>query len=120
MLYHLYSEHAPDGCLPEPLDVAVWCDMFVTRAEESALGIENTVTIAYRRMNGIPDSDDLPQPLLVEVGKRRRSDSTSTAVPANTKRRARFNGPDIQDSEEVGEENEDEVEHLIEPEEHNV
>jgi hypothetical protein len=99
MVYHLYSEHAPDGCLPTSLDIHIWCDMFITKQEEDSMGIEEARTEAFREQYRIPDSDDLPLPADVqtEASKRPRSDSTSTMVSSKGKQRARCEEPSIEE-----------------------
>jgi hypothetical protein len=52
----LISEHSKNGIIPEiPGELLV--NMFIHKAEEEALGIDQNATERYRRDNQIPDSD---------------------------------------------------------------
>ena len=55
-LYHLISEHSNNGILPEiPGELLV--KIFIHRAEEEALGVDQNATEKYRKDNQTPDSD---------------------------------------------------------------
>jgi hypothetical protein len=71
-LYHLISEHSNSGIFPEiPGELLV--KMFIDKAEEKALGIDQNATEKYRRDNQIPDSDGFAM-----INKRGRSETMST------------------------------------------
>ena len=54
--------------------------IFVTKEEERALGIQEQVTTSWRKQNNIPDSDGFEAYLEdPQVDKRNRSDTVSTA-----------------------------------------
>src|ERR1700683_3522840 len=74
-LYHLISEHSSDGIIPEiPGELLV--KMFIHRAEEEVLGIDQNATEMYRRDNQIPDSDGFA--MVMPKEKRCRSETMST------------------------------------------
>ena len=74
-LYHLISEHSSDGIIPEiPGELLV--KMFIHRAEEEVLGIDQNATEMYRRDNQIPDSDAFA--MVMPKEKRCRSETMST------------------------------------------
>jgi hypothetical protein len=55
-LYHLISEDSDNGSILEiPGELLV--KMFIHKAEEEALGMDQDATERYRRDNQIPDSD---------------------------------------------------------------
>ena len=71
-LYHLISEHSNNGTIPgEPL-----VKMFIHKAGEEALGINQNATEKYRRDNQIPDSDGFA--MIMPRDKRGRSETMST------------------------------------------
>ena len=72
-LYHLISEHSSNGIIPEiPGELLV---MFIHKAEEEALGIDQKATERYRMDNQIPDSDGFP--MIMPRDKRGRSETMS-------------------------------------------
>ena len=74
-LYHLISEHSNNGIIPEiPGELLV--KMFIHKAEEEALGIDQNATEKYRRDNQIPDSDGFA--MIMPRDKRGRSETMST------------------------------------------
>jgi len=74
-LYHLISEHSSNGIIPEiPGELLV--KMFIHKAEEEALGIDQKATERYRRDNQIPDSDGFA--MIMPRDKRGRSETMST------------------------------------------
>ena len=74
-LYHLISEHSNNGIIPEiPGELLV--KMFIHKAEEEALGIDQNATEKYRRDNQIPDSVGFA--MIMPRDKRGRSETMST------------------------------------------
>ena len=74
-LYHLTSEHSRNGIIPEiPGELLV--KMFIHKAEEEVLGIDQKATERYRRDNQIPDSDEFA--MIMPRDNRGRSETTST------------------------------------------
>jgi hypothetical protein len=65
----LISEHSNNGVIPEiPGELLV--KMFIHKAEEEVLGIDQNATEKYRRDNQIPDSDGFAM-----ITKRGRSET---------------------------------------------
>ena len=62
-LYHLISEHSSNGKIPGELLVK----MFIHKAEEEALGIDQKATEMYRRDYHIPDSDGFAMNMPEEI-----------------------------------------------------
>ena len=78
-LQHIWDEDTSDGTLPE-LSPQLWIDIFITRAEEVALGIPEEGTTAYRKKMMHPESDALQvsQPPLGARVVRPRSETASS------------------------------------------
>lgn len=78
-LQHIWDEHTSDGALPD-LSPQLWIDLFITRAEEVALGILEEGTTAYRKKMMHPESDALQgsQPPLGARIVRPRSETASS------------------------------------------
>ena len=89
-LYHLISEHFSNGIIPEiPGELLV--KMFIHKAEEDALGIDQNATERYRRDNQIPDSDGFA--MIMPKEKRGRSETMSTNLSDNhDTNRPRYSG----------------------------
>ena len=51
--------------------------VFISKKEEKALGIQEKETVSWRRQYNIPDSDGFEE-MLQEIQKRGRSDTMST------------------------------------------
>jgi len=79
-MYHLVQEHSIGDTSP-PIPGQLLIQIFITKEEERALGIQEQVTTSWRRQNNIPDSDGFETYLqgLQQVDKRNRSDTVSTA-----------------------------------------
>jgi hypothetical protein len=78
-MYHLTQEHSI-GDTPPPIPGQLLIQIFITKEEERALGIQEQVTTDWRRQNNIPDSDGFEIYLQgPQVDKRDRSDTVSTA-----------------------------------------
>lgn len=77
-MYHLIHEHSIGDTSPIPGQFLV--QIFITKEEERALGIQEQITTKWRRQNNIPDSDGFEAYLQgPQVDKRNRSDTVSTA-----------------------------------------
>jgi hypothetical protein len=68
----LISEHSNNGVIPE-IPGGLLVKMFIHKAEEQALGIDQNATEKDRRDNQIPDSDGF-----AIITKRGRSETMST------------------------------------------
>jgi hypothetical protein len=71
-LYYLTSEHFNFCVIPE-ISGELLVNIFIQKAEEEALGIDQNTTEMYRRDNQIPDSDGFAM-----ITKRGRSETMST------------------------------------------
>lgn len=77
-MYHLIHEHSIGDTSP-PIPGQLLVQIFITKEEERALGIQEQVTTSWRRQNNIPDSDGFETYLQgPQVDKRNRSDTIST------------------------------------------
>ena len=78
-MYHLIHEHSTGDTSP-PIPGQLLVQIFITKEEERALGIQEQVTTSWRRQNNIPDSDGFEDYLQgPQIDKRNRSDTVSTA-----------------------------------------
>ena len=78
-MYHLIHEHFIGDTSPH-IPGQLLVQIFITKGEERALGIQEQVTASWRRQNNIPDSDSFDTYLQgPQVDKRNRSDTVSTA-----------------------------------------
>ena len=55
-MYHLIHEHSIGDTSP-PIPGQLLVHIFITKEEERVLGIQEQVTISWRRQDNIPDSD---------------------------------------------------------------
>ena len=77
-MYHLIHEHSIGDTSP-PIPGQLLVQIFITKEEEMALGIQEQVTKSWRRQNNIPDSDGFEDYLEgPQVDKRNRYDTVST------------------------------------------
>ena len=78
-MYHLIHEHSIGDTSP-PIPGQLLVQIFITKEEERALGIQEQVTTRWRKQNNIPDSDGFEAYVEgPQIDKRSRSDSVSTA-----------------------------------------
>jgi hypothetical protein len=74
----LMHEHSIGDTSP-PIPGQFLVQIFITKEEEGALGIQEQATKRWRRQNNIPDSDGFEtSPQGPQVDKRNRSDTVST------------------------------------------
>ena len=82
-MYHLIHEHSIGDTSP-PIPGQLLVQIFITKEEEMALGIQKKVTKSWRRQNNIPDSDGFEDYLQgPQVDKRNRSNTVSTVNSDN-------------------------------------
>ena len=90
MIYHLISEHSPDGIFdPESMILpkipgAMMVDMFISQKEEGFLKIGKATTLDYRETYTLPDSDGIEE--IKEDVKRERAPTVSVVEPAEKRR----------------------------------
>ncbi|KAF4567094.1 hypothetical protein EYR40_006090 [Pleurotus pulmonarius] len=74
-IYHLISAHAVSADEVPKIPLSLLVDMFVSKKEEQAMGINCEATNEFREANFIPDSDGL-EVLVQDVQKRARAPSS--------------------------------------------
>lgn len=77
-VYHLLTDHELDNGTLSPIPGRLLMDMFITRAEETEMGIQERETQQYREDHHIPDSDDMQQVLPDHIYKRERAATMSS------------------------------------------
>ena len=90
-IYHLLSEHHPDGiidtdstCLPK-VPGAMTVDMFISQKEEMLLKVAAPATLKNRETYNLPGSDAIEE--IKEDMKRERAPTVSVVEPTGKRRR---------------------------------
>ena len=81
----MISEHSSNGIIPE-IPGELLAKMFIHKAEEEALGIDQKATERYRNDNQIPDSDGSAMIMLRDKRGRSETMSTNLSDKHNTNR----------------------------------